>query len=186
MVKRKPRVSVFCGSRETSPHCPFRRAAQDLGKGLAELNFDVVYGGGGSGTMGDLARAALAGGTHVSGVITTRLMNQSLDTPQGVELVIVENMHLRKQKLVEMSDFFVALPGGVGTLDEIFEVLALRAIGEVSKPLFILDINDFYREMNLFLTKISHFGLGAAPEELVSCFSSVAQLLQFLQPGVKT
>ena len=110
-------VAVFCGSRNGSDPA-FAQAAEALGHGLAERGIRLVYGGGGIGIMGVLARAVLRNGGEVTGVIPRFLMELELRHPDLSELVVVDDMHTRKRMMFERANAFVVLPGGLGTLDE--------------------------------------------------------------------
>lgn len=132
-------VAVFCGShggREPA----FRAAATALGRGLAETGFRLVFGGGRVGLMGALADAALAAGGWVSGVIPEFLIRREVGHEGVTDMTITASMHARKQRMFELADAFVALPGGLGTLDETIEVLTWRQLGLHDKPILLCDI----------------------------------------------
>ena len=132
-------VAVFCGSR--TGHAPaFRDAAIALGEGLAAAGITLVFGGGQVGLMGALADAVLAGGGRVVGVIPDFLQRWEV-AHQGVnELIITDSMHVRKQRMFELSDAFVSFPGGLGTFDETFEILTWRQLRLHEKPILICDV----------------------------------------------
>ncbi len=137
------RICVFCGSSPgRSPS--YAAAARRLGVLLAERGIGLVYGGGNVGLMGLLADAALAGGGEVIGVIPRALVDRELAHARLSELVIVDTMHERKQKMHDLADGFVALPGGFGTLDELFEALTWAQLGMHGKPCGLLDVDDFW------------------------------------------
>ncbi|WP_279583158.1 LOG family protein [Fodinicola feengrottensis] len=122
-------------------------AARDLGRQLAERGIGVVYGGASVGTMGQVADAALAAGGTVIGVIPNNLFGQEL-THQGLtELHFVEDMHQRKAKMAALADGFIALPGGAGTLEELFEVWTWAQIGVHAKPVALLDVAGYYQPL---------------------------------------
>ena len=142
-------VCVFCGSSNgKSPG--FATAAGALGTELARRGIRLVYGGGDVGTMGILARAALAGGGKVTGVIPQKLY-ELVDHVELTELIVVADMHERKAKMYDLADAFIALPGGIGTLDELFEAWTWRGIGYHDKPLGILDVAGYYSQLLAFL-----------------------------------
>ena len=122
------RVCVFAGS-SPGADVAYRAAAADLGHALAERGIEVVYGGAHVGLMGTVADAALEGGGHVIGVIPRSLVDREIAHPDVSDLRIVDSMHERKAQMAELSDAFVALPGGVGTLEELFEIYTWNQLG---------------------------------------------------------
>jgi uncharacterized protein (TIGR00730 family) len=144
------RICVFCGS--ATGHDPvFAAAARDLGRSLAERGLEVVYGGGRVGLMGQLADAALAAGGRVHGVIPQRLRDLEVAHTGLSELFVVDTMHARKAMMAHLSDAFIALPGGFGTLEELFEVVTWAQIGYHNKPIGILDVAGYYRPLLQFI-----------------------------------
>lgn len=132
-------IAVFCASRRG--HNPaFAVAAQALGHGLAEAGIRLVYGGGRVGLMGVLADAVLAGGGVVTGVIPDFLIRREVAHSGITELLSVDSMHARKQRMAELSDAFVSLPGGIGTLDETIEIITWRQLGLHHKPVLLCDV----------------------------------------------
>ena len=142
-------LCVFCGS-SNGKRPEFASAADTLGKELAQRGIRLVYGGGDVGTMGLLARAVLAAGGKVTGVIPRKLY-ELVDHVELTELVVAADMHERKAKMYEFSDAFIALPGGIGTLDELFEAWTWRGIGYHDKPLGMLDVAGYYAPLLAFL-----------------------------------
>jgi len=143
-------VAVYCGSR--AGHDPrFAQAAQRLGQALGERGFRLVYGGGRSGLMGQVADAALAAGAQVLGVIPRRLMARELGHTGVQELRVVDTMHERKLQMAQAADAFVALPGGLGTLEELFEVWTWAQLGLHAKPCGLLDTDGFFAPLVGFL-----------------------------------
>jgi uncharacterized protein (TIGR00730 family) len=142
-------VCVFCGSSKGS-RPEYSGAAADLGTELARRGIRLVYGGGDVGTMGVLARAALAAGGSVTGIIPRKLY-ELVDHVELTELVVAADMHERKAAMYDASDAFVALPGGIGTLDELFEAWTWRGIGYHDKPVGILDVAGYYLPLLGFL-----------------------------------
>ncbi len=139
-------VCVYCGSGEGADE-RFGDAAEALGQALAADGVGLVYGGGGEGLMGRLARATLAGGGHVAGVIPSFLIRKEHALTQAQEMLIVESMHERKQAMFDRADAFVALPGGVGTLEELVEQLTWAQLNRHVKPILIADIGGFWRPL---------------------------------------
>ena len=136
-------VCVYCGSNPGSRPVYAERAAQ-LGARLADEGLAVVYGGGNVGLMGIVADAALAAGGEVIGVIPEQLVGWEVAHRGITRLEVVANMHQRKARMFDLSDAFVALPGGFGTLDEMFEMLTWRQLGLGDKPCAFLDIDGFH------------------------------------------
>ena len=132
-------VAVFCGSRSgTDP--AYAAAAAALGRGLALAGTGLVYGGGKIGLMGVLADAALAAGGQVTGVIPAFLMRLEVAHDGLPRLLTTDSMHARKQRMFELADAFVALPGGLGTLDEIIEIITWRQLRLHDKPVLLCDV----------------------------------------------
>ena len=136
-------VCVYCGSNPGSRPVYAERAGQ-LGTRLAQEGLAVVYGGGNVGLMGIVADAALAAGGEVIGVIPEQLVGWEVAHRGITRLEVVANMHERKARMFDLSDAFVALPGGFGTLDEMFEMLTWRQLGLGDKPCAFLDVDGFF------------------------------------------
>ena len=137
-------VGVFCGSRLGNDPA-HRDAAAALGEAIARRGWRLVYGGGEVGLMGVTARAALSAGGTVLGVITERLLDAEVGKRDVSELVITATMFERKAILIRESDAFLALPGGLGTLDEILDAVTLRQLGYHAKPILLLDLDGYWR-----------------------------------------
>lgn len=144
------KLCVFCGAA-TGARPDYVNAAFALGRLLAERNIALVYGGGRAGLMGAVADACLAAGGSVTGVITTLLKDKELGHTGIQELIVVESMHERKMKMASLADAFIALPGGLGTLDELFEILAWAQLGIHSQPVGLLNAAGFYDGLVQFL-----------------------------------
>ena len=137
------RIAVFCGSK-TGSDPAIRQSAQQLGELLAENNIELVYGGGGIGLMGIVANAALESGGKVIGVIPEKLYEMEVAHMGLTELYRVKTMHERKALMADLSDAFIALPGGIGTLEEMTEVMTWAQIGYHNKPCAFLNTNKYY------------------------------------------
>jgi uncharacterized protein (TIGR00730 family) len=137
------RVCVFCGS-QTGDQSIYADAARQMGKLLAQRQLGLVYGGGNIGLMGVLADAVLATGGEVIGVIPGGLAERELAHAGLTELHLVQSMHVRKALMAEKADAFVALPGGYGTADELFEILTWRQLGLHDKPIGLLNVAGFF------------------------------------------
>lgn len=144
------RVCVFCGSSPGSDPA-FAAAAVELGRVLAEHDLGLVYGGASVGLMGRLADAALAAGGEVIGVIPRALVDLEVAHRGLADLRVVGSMHERKALMAELSDAFIALPGGLGTLDELFEILTWAQLGLHHKPIGLLDVGGYFDPLLAFL-----------------------------------
>lgn len=143
-------VCVYCGS-SARVNDVYKEAARRLGVGLARAGIQLVYGGGRVGLMGILADAALAAGGRVVGIIPEHIQALEVDHSGLTELVVVGSMHERKRMMVDRSDAFVVLPGGLGTLDETFEVVTWKQLRLHDKPILIADIAGYWAPlMRLF------------------------------------
>lgn len=176
------RVCVYCGSAGAVAE-PYRGAARDLGRALAGAGIETVFGGGRIGLMGLLADAALDAGGRVIGVIPGALRDAELAHPGLTELVITGSMHERKRIMAERSDAFAVLPGGIGTLDEMFEIVTWRQLGLHDKPVFLVDIDGYWRPLRALLDHLVAQGF-AAPlvPRLLQIVPGVAELLSALAP----
>ena len=145
-------VCVFCGSN-SGKGVKHLQAAQKLGKIIASENLTLVYGGGNVGIMGELANTALQYNGKVIGVIPEDLVAREVALKEVDELIIVNSMHERKAKMSELSDGFIVMSGGVGTLEEFFEVWAWAYLGIHSKPIGILNIDNYYDLLIEFIKK---------------------------------
>ncbi len=150
-------LCVFCGARfGTDPGS--RDVAKQLGSLLAREGITLVYGGGGVGLMGLVANAALDEGGQVVGVIPRFLLQREAGHPALTETVVVETMHERKLQMFERSDAFVVLPGGIGTLEELFEVLSWRTLGLHNKPIIIVDQGGYWQPLAALLRGVVEGG----------------------------
>lgn len=145
-------ICVFCGSKSGNDQL-YQQAAIELGRSMAQRNITLVYGGGSVGLMGIIADAVLESGGEVIGVIPRQLATKELLHPGVKEMLVVEDMHTRKAKMSECSDAFIAMPGGFGTLEELFEVVSWVQLGIYSKPMGVLNVAGFYDPL---LTMVEH------------------------------
>ena len=139
-------VCVYCGSGDGRDHA-YAQAAVTLGAAMAKAGIGLVYGGGSLGLMGKVARAVLDNGGRVIGIIPAFLSNKERMLRDVTELIVVEDMHQRKRLMFEKSDAFVALPGGVGTLEELVEQLTWSQLGQHEKPIILANINRFWNPL---------------------------------------
>ena len=166
-------ICVYCGSRRGAQP-GYSNTAQRLGQEIAKRGMRLVYGGGQVGLMGVVADAALAAGGEVVGVIPKHLENSEVGHHGLSELHVVGSMHERKQMMFELSDGFIALPGGIGTLDETFEILTWRQLRVHDKPLVILDDDGFWRPLQGMLDAIVQGGF--ADQGISDYFSFVSNI----------
>jgi hypothetical protein len=151
------RICVYCGSsNHVSPS--FFDAAREMGRLLAGRGIGVVYGGGRVGLMGALAEAALAAGGQVYGVIPEKLRALELGHDGLTELFVVDSMHTRKTMMAQLSDGFVAMPGGFGTLEEIFEATTWTQLNYHRKPVGLLNVDGYFDALLAFLTRATEEG----------------------------
>ncbi|MBB5189757.1 hypothetical protein HNQ50_000467 [Silvimonas terrae] len=143
-------VVVFCGSRK-GERPEYLAAARELGQVLAERELTLVYGGGRVGLMGAVAEAALDAGGKVIGVIPAFMRERELALAQCTELIVVDSMHTRKARMAELGDAFIAMAGGFGTFDELFEILTWGQIGIHGKPVGLLNTAGYYTGLYQFL-----------------------------------
>lgn len=147
-------ICVYCGSGNGS-RAAYAAAARTLGTAMAESGIELVYGGGSLGLMGEVANAVLQNGGRVTGIIPTFLSNRERMLSSVQELVMTEDMHQRKMEMFKRSDAFVALPGGIGTLEELVEQLTWAQLGRHQKPIVVANIEGFWTP---FLSLIEHMG----------------------------
>jgi uncharacterized protein (TIGR00730 family) len=179
-MKKIGRLCVYCGSsRGVDPQ--FREAARELGTLLAAAGIDLVYGGGRVGLMGLLADAVLTAGGKVTGVIPARLLQAEVAHPGVSEMVVVDSMHDRKRLMAEKADAFAVLPGGIGTLDELFETLSWKQLELHDKPMLLVDIGGYWAPLRALLDHIVVNGF-ARPQtrEFVHVVPSVSALMAAL------
>ena len=143
-------ICVYCGARHGAQQA-YTHAARALGTAIGSRGWQLVYGGGKVGLMGEVADATLAAGGRVVGVIPESLKNLEVGHPGLDELHVVPTMHIRKQLMAERADVFIALPGGIGTLEELYEVWTWRQLGYHDQPIGLLNINGYYDPLLAFM-----------------------------------
>lgn len=173
-------VAVYCGSR-TGASQAFTAAAAATGTWIGSRGGQLVYGGGKSGLMGVVADATLRAGGRVVGVIPTSLVDRELAHAGCTELHVVDTMHERKRMMAERADAFLALPGGIGTLEELFEVWTWRQLGYHDKPVGLLNVGHYYDALLAFLdTSVRQGFMAPALMDLVRTGTDPHQLLPAL------
>jgi uncharacterized protein (TIGR00730 family) len=154
MKSRAFAVAVYCGSRFGDAPA-FADAARNLGRLIAQEGATLIYGGGRVGLMGAVADAALAVGGRVVGVIPQALMDREVGHQGLSELHVVQTMHERKQLMAERADAFISLPGGIGTLEELYEMWSWQQLGYHDKPVALLNVHGYYDALLEFM-RVSH------------------------------
>ncbi|MEP7315469.1 MAG: TIGR00730 family Rossman fold protein [Sphingomicrobium sp.] len=151
------KLAVYCGSAEGADPA-FADGARDLAAAMVEAGIDLVYGGGRLGLMGIMADTVLEGGGKVYGVIPQALVDKEVAHLGCTELHKVDTMHERKAKFTELADGFVCLPGGIGTLDELFEAWTWNALGYHAKPFCLLNVKEFWSPLGDFMDHVRDSG----------------------------
>lgn len=175
------RLCVFCGSSRGT-RAEFAVAARELAVELSRRSIELVYGGGNIGLMGVLADAALEHGVRVTGIIPRGLADKELAHHRIDDLRVVDSMHARKAMMADLSDGFVAMPGGIGTFEEFFEILTWRQLGLHAKPCGLLDVAGYYDELLALLDRsVSEGFLKPKHRAAVLVASTPAALLDRMQ-----
>jgi uncharacterized protein (TIGR00730 family) len=175
------RICVFAGSRTGAP--AYEAAARTLGQLLAERSIGVVFGGGAIGLMGVLADSALATGGEVIGIIPQFLCHSEIPHRNLSALHVTQSMHERKQRMAELSDGFIALPGGLGTLEETFEALTWLQLRIHRKPIGLLNVDGYYDTLERFLDETVTRGfVGSQHRGLLHSAASAHALVDELEP----
>ncbi len=160
-MKSIHRLAVYCGSA-TGGDALFADSARATAAAMVSQKVDLVYGGGRLGLMGLMADSVLAGGGRVYGVIPTALVDLEVAHTGVTELYRVENMHERKAKMTDLADAFLALPGGIGTLDELFEAWSWNVLGYHAKPFCLLNVGGFWDGLISFIDHATESGFLSA------------------------
>ncbi|MEO8589280.1 MAG: TIGR00730 family Rossman fold protein [Flavobacteriales bacterium] len=172
------RIAVFCGASAGNDTI-YHDAAQGVGRAIAARGMGVVYGGGHVGLMGAVADAALQAGGEVLGVIPGFMVEKELAHNGLTELLVVRDMHERKMRMHERSDAVIALPGGFGTMDELFELLTWRQLGLHAKPMGLLNVNGFYSPLLEQVARMDRDGFLHGPTRVIAA-AGVEELLDDL------
>lgn len=172
------RICVYCASN-TGNRGIFADAARELAATLVEQDYELVYGGGSTGIMGVLADAVLSLGGNVHGVIPELLMQQEVGHAGLTELHVVASMHERKSKMASMSDAFIALPGGIGTLEELSEILTWGQLRVHDKPVGVINVDGFFDSLIAYLDNAQAEGfLRAQSRHMLCCAADPVALLE--------
>ncbi|MEM1038919.1 MAG: TIGR00730 family Rossman fold protein [Pseudomonadota bacterium] len=181
-----PSVCVYCAS-SPGANPAFMETAFTLGEALANAQIRLVYGGGDNGLMGAVARGALSRDGAVLGIIPEFLVNYEQSggarNLEGADMVTVPDMHTRKQRMFEEADAFIALPGGIGTLEELVEIMTWSQLGRHTKPVLVLDVDGFWQPLTTMLDAMEATGfLHSAQRAKPKVFNSVEALGAYLVP----
>ena len=177
-------ICVYCGSGPGSDPA-FVGAARTFGKILAQNGIGLVYGGGSIGLMGELANAVLDHGGKAIGIIPEFLLNMEIAHRRG-DLIVTRDMHERKQRMFEHADAFVALPGGIGTFEELFEIWTWGYLGLHDKPMGLLDTDGFYAPLLTFLDgTVDHGFMAQATRDMLLDAPTPAHLLDMLEAQLR-
>lgn len=179
-MMKKTNICVFCGSSSGSKP-QYERVAQDLGKAIANEGYGLVYGGGGVGLMGAVARSAMKAGAPVVGIMPKALIGHELPADEGCPLELTDTMQQRKRRMLDLSDAFVVLPGGVGTMDEFFEIVTEATLGLLPKPIVLVDTDGYYAPLMDFMQHMVDGGFVRAEQlKLVNVVKNVAETMACL------
>ena len=185
-MERVTRLCVYCGSASGLDR-RYQAAARELGEALATAGIELVFGGGRVGLMGVLADSVLSAGGRVVGIIPERLRAAELAHQGATELVIAGSMHDRKRLMAERADAFAILPGGIGTLDETFEILTWRQLGLHDKPIFLVDVAGYWQPLRDLLDHLvaQGFTQSLVPRllEIVPNIAELMRALATIQPA---
>ena len=174
------RIGVFCGSRFGTEEV-YRRAAEAFAETLLRRSLGLVYGGGNVGLMGVLADTVMAGGGEVIGVIPERLRAREVAHQGITELYVVDSMHQRKALIYHYADAIVALPGGIGTFDELFEALTWNQLGIHRRPCGLLNVAGYYDPLVAMIERTGDHGFTPRPENLLATADDADDLLDELE-----
>lgn len=175
------KICVYCGS---GPGCnpAYMAAAKQFGRLCAKQGIGIVYGGSNIGIMGEIAQSALDAGGNVTGILPKFWYDSPLMHKHLSELIITETMHERKQRMFELSDAFVALPGGIGTLEELAEMLTWNQIGQHTKPIVIANIEGFWQPL---ITLLDHMSADEFIRDGLKVAYEVANTVEDILPAIE-
>ena len=182
MMVQMQRIAVFCGAK-TGTDPAIHASAKAIGTAIAQRGLGVVYGGGHVGLMGAVADAALMAGGEVIGVIPGFMVEKELAHSAVTELIIVRDMHERKMRMHELSQAVIALPGGFGTMDELFELLTWRQLGLHAKPMGLLNVNGFYSPLLEQMARMDRDGFLHGPTRVLAS-ADVNELLDRIEEAM--
>ena len=174
-------LTIFCGSR-IGKNDIYKQEAQKLGILIAKNNFNLVYGGGSVGLMGIISKTAYENGANVVGIIPELLEKREVISHEVTKLIVVNSMHERKAKMANKADVFIAFSGGIGTMEEIFEVWTWAQLGYHKKPVVFLNVNGYYDKLFSFLDFMVNDGfLYKKDRDLIKVFDNSEKMLDYLE-----
>lgn len=176
------RICVFCSGSDAALD-RYGEAAREAGRAIGARGYSLVYGGTAVGLMGDLAAAARDAGAHVTGVISTMLVERGIADEGCDELIVTEGMGQRKVEMFSRADAFLALPGGLGTLDELLEAVTLRQLGVHAKPIALYGPTGFWDPFTELVARLHKRKMCLAPEELALTTDDLDAALGHLEAG---
>jgi uncharacterized protein (TIGR00730 family) len=185
MVQKLKYLCVFCGSQSgTNP--AYAAAAAALGRSMVAQNITLVFGGGRVGLMGVLADAVMSAGGNIVGVIPGFLKEKELAHPRVTEMVVVPDMHTRKRVMFERSDAFCILPGGVGTLEEMFEIVTWRQLHLHNKPIIVVNVENYWADLFQLFNKVIGAGFAhQGHEDLVTVVDRTEDVVRTAESELK-
>lgn len=150
MNKKIKSVAVYCG-HQPGNRPEYMQSAHKIGELLAKNNLTLIYGGSNAGLMGAVATGSLENGGHILGISTPEVVALQEPTLDGIDVKIVDGLSKRKQEMYDLADAFVILPGGIGTLDEMTDILTKQQVGESCKPIYIMNIANYWEKLDAFM-----------------------------------
>ena len=174
------KITVFCGANNGRNEA-YKENAIELGKWIADNNYTLVYGGGRVGLMGIIADTVLENNSEVIGIMPQFLVDREISHTGITEFIIVDDMSVRKDKLVDLGDVFVALPGGPGTLEEITQVISLVRVGKKDAPCILMNVDGYYDFLEQYFDKMVEEGFLTIDDRERTLFTdSIAEMQEFI------
>ena len=174
------KITVFCGANNGRNEA-YKENAIELGKWIADNNYTLVYGGGRVGLMGIIADTVLENNSEVIGIMPQFLVDREISHTGITEFIIVDDMSVRKDKLVDLGDVFVALPGGPGTLEEISQVISLVRVGKKDAPCILMNVDGYYDFLEQYFDKMVEEGFLTIDDREKTLFTdSIAEMQEFI------
>ncbi len=172
-------ICIYCGGNSGN-HAAYESAAVELGEAIAKAGHHIIYGGGSNGLMGAVSNSALSHGGKVTGIIPKFLSAKELANNNASQLILTESMGERKLLLSEKADVFVILPGGIGTLDELFETMALFSLRQHEKPMFLLNTENYWKPLLKLLEHVKEKGFAYSALPQLETSQSVTDLMKLI------
>ena len=178
------KICVFCGSKVGNDKA-YSKAAEDLGKLIAHKKWSLIYGGGKLGLMGVLAKNAKKHNGYVTSVIPRNFNSKKIISLKSNEIIISKDIGARKKYMIKNSDLFIALPGGMGTYDEIFEILALNGLNLINKPIIFINIKRYWTPFKKLLSETSKAGfLNNNSKNNIYFIKSIDKTIEFIETNI--